>query len=293
MIVSTNTYNQIITKIQNYKGHCRELENMLSDEFGLPKDTILSIILNENKRKMKKSQHKTSNFTSKLYERYLSMKDSTDASGVMLKLADEFDLPYALVAKLILEKYYESVDSTDSSSSKVANIKQYLKDTTLIEEQDLAYDVFMCQLYDYQYGSINDVIRQSFGQEYEHYLQKIVREKNLTFQSENDLRIYGYDKTPDIKLDVPFAVDGFVVNWIESKALFGDPEEHQNYTKDQYSSYWNRFGTGMVIYWLGMVDSIDDRSEKRFIVRYDFPQDIMLTDPLKIAKLPQQLVENT
>lgn len=54
-----------------------------------------------------------------------------------------------------------------------------------------------------------------------------------------------------------------------------------------------RFGTGMVIYWLGMVDSIDDRSEKRFIVRYDFPQDIMLTDPLKIAKVPQQLVENT
>lgn len=81
---------------------------------------------------------------------------------------------------------------------------------------------------------------RSFGQEYEHYLQKIVKEKNLTFQSENDLRIYGYDKTPDIKLDVPFAVDGFVVNWIESKALFGDPEEHQNYTKDQYSSYWNR-----------------------------------------------------
>lgn len=152
-------------------------------------------------------------------------------------------------------------------------------------------------------------------------MQNIVLKKNLTFQTENDLKTFGYDKTPDIKLDVPFAVDGFVVNWIEGKALFGDPEEHKHYITEQYSSYWNRytfcvlkllgitenypnflifkdkiilhtqlfhrFGTGMVIYWMGMVDSVLDPSEKRFIVRYDFPQNITYTDPYIIAKIPK------
>lgn len=36
------------------------------------------------------------------------------------------------------------------------------------------------------------------------------------------------------------AVDGRVVNWIESKALFGDPANHAAYLKDQFWSYWNR-----------------------------------------------------
>lgn len=231
-----------------------------------------------------------------------------------MRLADEADMSYTLVARNILEKWLEKNDSDSETGMKTSDVlKSCMKDPSLIKNPDLAYEIYLCCLYDDQYGNITEVMRQyvsflhnkkkltlltinffsSLGQEYEYYLQEIVKKNNLSFQSEDDLRVYGYDKTPDIKLNIPFAVDGFVINWIESKALFADPEVHRGYIKDQYSSYWNRFGTGLVIYWLGMVDAIIDPSEKRFIVRCNFPTNLTVMNPLSIAAIPNEKQEKT
>lgn len=46
------------------------------------------------------------------------------------------------------------------------------------------------------------------GQAYEIRLKDFLREKNIAFLDENDLRDQGYDKTVDIKLAVPAVING-------------------------------------------------------------------------------------
>lgn len=117
------------------------------------------------------------------------------------------------------------------------------------------------------------LFHRSIGLEYEVKLERELRLLNISFSDENALRTRGYDKTPDFKLDIPIAVDGFIVNWVESKALFGDEENHAGYLKDQLTCYWNRFGSGLVIYWFGYLETLDSTSEVNhmFILRSSFP----------------------
>ena len=60
---------------------------------------------------------------------------------------------------------------------------------------------------------------------------------------EHSLRGRGYDKTPDFKLEIPIAINDYVINWIESKASFGDDHTHSQYLEDQFWSYQNRLVT--------------------------------------------------
>uniref|UniRef100_A0A1B0FV59 CDAN1-interacting nuclease 1 n=1 Tax=Lutzomyia longipalpis TaxID=7200 RepID=A0A1B0FV59_LUTLO len=97
----------------------------------------------------------------------------------------------------------------------------------------------------------------------------------LVFHDEGDLRRTGYDKTPDLKLVVPCLYRGIPIHWIESKALFGDVSNHEKYVREQLSCYQNRFGAGIVIYWMGYIESLD-RDENIF-VRDSFPDPSELT----------------
>lgn len=46
-------------------------------------------------------------------------------------------------------------------------------------------------------------IHSSVGHEYEFYLCRELKERKINYFDEHDLRARGYDKTPDIKLDIP------------------------------------------------------------------------------------------
>ncbi|KAL4721173.1 hypothetical protein ACJJTC_016855 [Scirpophaga incertulas] len=174
----------------------------------------------------------------------------------------------ALFARSLLQ------NTSDSTMTK-----KCMKDTTLIEDKELAYEVFLGVMNDNQYGHYADIIKQSIGLEYELRLERELRLMNITFSDENILRSRGYDKTPDYKLDVPIAVDGFIVNWVESKALFGDDENHSGYLKEQLLCYYNRFGPGLVIYWFGYLETLNSTPEvnNMFILRTSFPDKSSIT----------------
>ena len=78
----------------------------------------------------------------------------------------------------------------------------------------------------------------------------------ITFRTEKDLR-GKYSKTPDALLDRPIIFFGQKLQWIESKANFGDDVELRKNLKRQLAPYTELFGEGAVVYWYGFIEGAE------------------------------------
>ncbi|KAJ8924479.1 hypothetical protein NQ315_007276 [Exocentrus adspersus] len=268
------SYNNIVSIIRQHHGLSHDCMKLLIQKYPQHSyDTLYSILSLEYQKRMKCTHIKTLTARNKYWDLYRQSVESGDNPGIIVRLAAEYDVAPCLVAKIILGKYFENAVEEQSGSG--VNINFYLRDTCLIPDMDLAYEVFLCTLYDNIYSPLTETMKASLGQQYEVRLYKEAQALGLAFRDEEHLRKNGYDKTPDCKLEVPVAIDGFVVNWIESKALFGEEEVHKEYMKSQYLSYWNRFGPGLVIYWFGYLQKIVEPADKRFIIRDHLPTNLV------------------
>lgn len=117
---------------------------------------------------------------------------------------------------------------------------EMMRNPQMIPDPLLAWNVLNCIYNDKSDGPLTDMKRQAIGEDYEVQLKKLATDAGLQFHDEVHLRRYGYDKTPDLKLAVPCMYRGKVINWIESKASFGDMISHRQHIKDQLASYGNR-----------------------------------------------------
>ncbi|KAM6181890.1 CDAN1-interacting nuclease 1 isoform 1-T1 [Erethizon dorsatum] len=260
--------------------------------------TLLSIFSQEYQKHIKRthSKHHTLEAIESYYQRYLNGVVKNGAAPVLLELANEVEYAPSLMARIILEKFLQERDGTPPATwlafgneiqctwlrsqiikfpSSKSVINSMLRDPSQIPDGVLANQVYQCIVNDCCYGPLVDCIKHAIGHEHEVLLRDLLLEKNLSFLDEDQLRAKGYDKTPDFILQVPVAVEGHIIHWIESKASFGDECSHHAYLHDQFWSYWNRFGPGLVIYWYGFIQELDCNRERGILLKACFPTDIV------------------
>ncbi|XP_061074328.1 CDAN1-interacting nuclease 1 isoform X1 [Conger conger] len=273
----TMSYNKYktIAKFMEQLRPTRQYMKILKDKFpSHSQSTLLSLFSLEYQKRIKRtiSKHHAPEAIESYYQSYVTAAKTHPSSAVLLDLANEVDFSPSLMARAILERFLEERDGVPPTKPLINSM---LRDPSLISDHHLANHVYQCTVNDCCYGPLVDCIKHAIGQEHEILLRDKLRERNLSFLDENQLRAKGYDKTPDIILEVPIAVEGHIVHWIESKASFGDECSHRTYLNEQFWSYWNRFGPGLVIYWHGFIEELDCNRDRGILLGDRFPSDVV------------------
>eukprot|EP00794_Sanderia_malayensis_P020298 gene20298-22287_t len=254
----------IDTIIQQRDRHMLEKyrQNVIYDEKYRSK--ITNYLSDTRKVKANFRKHYKPNRMQLYYERCMRHVSDNKDAGVILQIAEEVDFPPVMLARIIIEEHLKRTKYRQTETVPKSQISLLLKNPKNIEDDKLKNEIELCLEEDEDFGPGNDAIKRNIGEAFETRLANILTEKDIPFICEDKLRSLGYDKTPDFKLEVPIALQGCVVNWIESKASFGDEESNSMYLEDQFWSYTNRFGPGMVIYWFDFIDELDvNRSRGR------------------------------
>ncbi|KAH8406181.1 hypothetical protein KR215_006390 [Drosophila sulfurigaster] len=267
-ILTNVEYTRICQFINGYHGGLAidcELE-MVNRFFVDVEPLALICILQSEMFNKHRGQHwRLEQRSKKLLQTYEEQCHLYNDNALLIRMASLENIsPIALCRILLQEKY----DLTQRS-----HVYRLLKHPHLIQDPRLAANVQQCLYSDNQEGPLTDLRRRIIGEEYEVKLKTLAKEVGIHFYDEQDLRRMGYDKTPDIKMIFPFLYKDSVVNWIESKANFGDPRSHKKNIQQQLQSYCNRFGPGIIIYWFGYHEDTPNLADNNIgiTVLTDFP----------------------
>ncbi|WP_440952996.1 C15orf41 family protein [Methanococcoides sp. FTZ1] len=199
---------------------------------------VIAAILNQKmvskvKRKMHGLQSKSRNYL------YLWNKGMS-----IIVLAKNNEVPATLMASVIIKELGYSK-------------KYVMKHLDSLKNRRLAREITEAINEDHFFSPEAHRAQSVRGQMGEKIIEKWLAYKELEYITEEDLREMGMQKTPDFLLDEPIYIDGVEIQWIESKAMFGDEKEHAHYVKKQFQYYERDYGTGMVIYWYGHIDGLE------------------------------------
>jgi len=275
-------YNSIVKTLNHSKIKKNDwlMEQKLRYET-VSEDTLLSIYSQYQQRKVKKVFHKHHRKET-MAKYYIKFVDSMQRQekGFLMKMAYNIDFPPTLLARIILEEHFKATIYNGSGVIPKGFVSKYIKDPMLIQEDVLRREVEMCIQRDDVCGPRVESLKHETGLRYEKILHDILTEKDIPYSDEEVLRKEGYDKTPDFKLIIPIGVNDHVVNWIESKASFGDEESHSSYLENQFWSYANRFGPGLVIYWFGFIEELNINIEQGIMLVDTFPLEVVTLETL-------------
>lgn len=275
-------YNSIIKTLKHSKMKRNDWVSEQKEKYkALSEDTLLSIYSQYQQRKVKRVFH-THHRKENMAKYYIKFVDSMQRreKGFLTKMAYNVDFPSTLLARIILEEYFKATIYSETGVIPKGFVSKHIKDPTLISNDALRREVELCIQDDDICGPNVETLKHETGLRYEKILHDILTKKDIPYSDEEVLRKEGYDKTPDFKLIIPIGVNDHVVNWIESKASFGDEESHAGYLENQFWSYTNRFGPGLVIYWFGFIEELNINVEQGIMLVDTFPVDIVTLDTL-------------
>ena len=263
-----------------------DMDELKAQHPGVSLDALVSIFSQESARRIKAAHGRHVRQIEAHAKRYLAGED-------VFEIANAIDFPPCQLMRLLLEHLLHLSHKSIGPCLRdpFAKIPEVPPENCPGHEHGpslcsrLKQDVERCVLWDHVASPAVDTLRHTAGREYEDLLENRLRELQIPFVTEQTLRLEGHAKTPDIKLELPIAVNGRVVNWIDSKASFCDPVVHLERGHEQFQGYVNRFGPGMVVYWLGVIDEIAEESDASgdVLLVDDFPTEGEIT---KLKLLP-------
>jgi hypothetical protein len=174
-----------------------------------------------------------------------------DNGETLMEMSTCFGMGSYKLAKIYIEAMY----------GKSFHLSSIIDNPLLIEDINIRKDILECISEDPTCSPSSNLLKECVGKEFEDMLTDLLVSKKMCFETEADLRSRGKPKTPDILFLIPMATtttlvkSPVVINWIDSKAMFADDETFKEHL-DQLNGYNNRYGRGMVIYWLGYSDTI-------------------------------------
>lgn len=157
-----------------------------------------------------------------------SLPSATRGTGSsLLELAHELNVPACTLARRVLEHLDIGLTRPQISQAlrNPAALASGSGDAALLDR--LVHELEECVLADSVSGPAGDAARAAVGVEHERQLYERLNAAGIAYWPEDVLRDRGFFKTPDALLQVPIAVNGAVVHWIDSKATFGDSLMHR------------------------------------------------------------------
>ncbi|GAX09403.1 hypothetical protein FisN_6Lh224 [Fistulifera solaris] len=266
----------------------------LETKYGFPYDSLVSFLRNLHLHHVKKAAPRVKSTLKGILQRYCEGQSIVD-------LAWQVNYPPYLLSRFLVEEISRHGGNKKSLTATMKHPASFLKTKEDLKQQyefseevgsnmedctRLAAEVLRAIDCDPMYGPSHDRQRHLIGVEYEVLLEYQLKELNIPFETEKELRHRGTSRTPDILLSYPLSVEVFtkhgtewkVVYWIDSKALFGDVDTHRVSVLAQAESYIHRFGPGLVLYWFGHapLDALDDAQGDISIIGWELPTRFML-----------------
>ena len=164
-----------------------------------------------------------------------------------VKLARELDFPPVLLAMILMRE----------ARVPRKTFWSYVREPENIKDNRLRREILEVVAEDILYSPQGNEVQRQRGIWGEKMLCDWLDENKLEYKTEKELRD-DYPKTPDALLEKPLKWKGMEIKWIESKASFGDNVELKKNAKKQLKPYVDLFGNGIVVYWFGYLEGIED-----------------------------------